>query len=485
MQDFTVEYIAKASIKGVFALVSRTFLVQLLSIFASFILTIYLDPSIFGVFFVVSSIVVFLNYFQDIGLAASLIQKKEEPTVSELRTTFTVQLSLVLLLVIPALIFSKNIATFYKLDDNGYFLFIALVISFFLSSLRTIPTVLMERHLNYQKLVIPQISENLIYNICLIFFSISGFGITTFTIAVLARSVTGLLFTYLIQSWSIGFNFDLNAFKKLVSFGIPFQANSILALIKDDLLTIYLGKILPYSQLGYVGFAQKWAFMPIRLIMDNAIKITFPSYSRLQNNTQALKLAVEKSLFFVSIFMFPAAIGMMLYSPFFIQYFPRYSKWEPALISLVFFSLNSIFSSISTPLTNFLNAIGKVKITLFFMIFWTVTTWISTLLLVTMYGYNGVAAASFIVSISSIAVVFVSRRYVKFSIVRPIVRQFFAAFIMGIFIILTRSFVSNLASLFLFVIFSGGIYFLVLYFLAKDDIREAIVYIIRTIRSKK
>jgi O-antigen/teichoic acid export membrane protein len=312
-----------------------------------------------------------------------------------------------------------------------------------------------------------------------------GFGIATFTIAVLARSVTGLLFTYLIQNWSIGFDFDLKAFKRLISYGIPFQANSILALIKDDLLTIYLGKILPYSQLGYVGFSQKWAFMPIRLIMDNAIKITFPSYSRLQNDTQALKVALEKSLFFVSTFMFPAAVGMILYSSYFIQYFPRYTKWEPAIMSLMFFSLNSIFSSVSTPLTNFLNAIGKVKITLYFMIFWTAATWISTITLVTIYGYNGVGAASFIVSISSVAVVFVSRRYVKFSILKPIIRQLLAALIMGLFVFITQSFVVNLAMLFLFIVLSAGIYFLILYLLAYEDIRQAIVYIIRTIRSKR
>ena len=72
MQDFDeggipqFEKIARKSVKGLFALMSRTFLVQLLSVLASFILTIYLSPAAFGVFFVVSAIVVFLNYFQDI-----------------------------------------------------------------------------------------------------------------------------------------------------------------------------------------------------------------------------------------------------------------------------------------------------------------------------------------------------------------------------------------------------------------------------------
>src|SRR3989344_1029563 len=108
MEDFDLDTVARKSVRGVFALVSRTFLIQILSIIASFILTIYLSPENYGVFFVVSSIVVFLTYFQDIGLAAALIQKKDKVTQEEYRSTFTLQQALVLALIVPTLIFSNR-----------------------------------------------------------------------------------------------------------------------------------------------------------------------------------------------------------------------------------------------------------------------------------------------------------------------------------------------------------------------------------------
>ena len=153
MEDFDLDTVARKSVKGIFALVSRTFLIQVLSVAASFILTVFLDPESFGIFFVVSSIVIFLNYFQDIGLAAALIQKKEEVSKEELRATFTLQQLLVLALIIPTLLFSKQIADFYSLSSEGHILFLALIGSFFLSSLRTIPTVIMERRLDFNKLI--------------------------------------------------------------------------------------------------------------------------------------------------------------------------------------------------------------------------------------------------------------------------------------------------------------------------------------------
>src|SRR3990172_1912201 len=404
MEDFDLDVVARKSVRGIFALVSRTFFIQVLSIAASFILTIFLDPGSYGVFFVVSSLVVFLTYFQDIGLAAALIQKKEEVTKEELRSTFTLQQILVLLIVIPVLIFSKDIAVFYKLNASGYVLLISLTISFFLSSLRTIPTVILERKLDFKKLVIPQIAENLVYNMTLILMAIGGYGVTSFTVAIVLRSIVGLIIIYIISPWRIGFAFDRKILKGLMSFGIPFQINSLLALVKDDLINIYIGKVLPLTQVGYIGFAQKWAFLPLRLVMDNVIKIMFPSLSRLQHDKNALRVVIEKSLFVISFFIMPTAVGFIMLSPYFIDLIPSYQKWAPAYISIVFFALNTVVGSLSTPITNFLYATGKAKITLYFMAGWTALSWILTPVFILWYGYSGVAIASFLVALSTLSV---------------------------------------------------------------------------------
>lgn len=491
MQDFDevgvpqFETIAKKSVKGLFALVSRTFFVQLLSVFASFILTIYLSPAAFGVFFVVSAIVVFLNYFQDIGLAASLIQKKKDPTVTELRSTFTIQQLLVLGITIPAFILAKPISEFYNLDTAGLYLLYALLFSFVCSSLKTIPTIMLERRLDFNKLVIPQIAENVAYNLCLIVFAIMGLGVASFTIAVLARSIVGLILIYKIEPWPIGLAIHKKSLKKLLSFGLPFQANSLLALVKDDLFNIYIAKVLPLTQVGYIGFGQKWAFLPLRLVMDNIIKITFPSFSRLQHDHESLKKAIEKTLFLISSFMVPTVIVIVLFSPHLISYIPRYGKWEPAVLSLTFFSLSTLLSSLSTPLTNFLNAIGKVKITLRFMILWTVLTWTISPLFIFFYGYNGVALASFLISFSSIAVFFVARGVIKFSMIKPIFPSILAGFAMVFFILITQYIISNFFLLLIEIFLSGVFYLCALYLLARNEIRRTLIFIRSSIKKEE
>src|SRR3990167_8434430 len=133
-----IELIKKRAISGVVTFTLRTFFIQIFTFFATFLLTILLEPSTFGIFFVVSAFINFFIYFSDIGLAAALIQKKEEPTKEDLKTTFTIQQAIVLTLIAIGFIFSAKIANFYHLGGDGLLLLRILLFSLVLSSLKTI-----------------------------------------------------------------------------------------------------------------------------------------------------------------------------------------------------------------------------------------------------------------------------------------------------------------------------------------------------------
>lgn len=483
MEELDAAQVKKRSIRGIFALVYRTFAIQIVSFAATLLLGVFLSPSVFGVFYVVSAAVAFLSYFSDVGLAAALIQKKDSITDDDLKTTFTIQQLLVISVSVIALSLSAFIGSFYHLGMEGIWLFQAFVIAFFLSSLKTIPSIVLERNLQFGKLVIPQIVETLFFNITVVFCAIKGFGITSFTFAVLARGISGLLTIYLISPWKISFGFSKKSASKLLSFGMPYQANSLLALIKDDLLIAYLGKVLPLSQVGYMGFAQKWAFTPLRLVMDNVIRVTFPSFSRLQADKNALSNAIEKSIFAASFVIFPSLFGLVITAPYFLELIPKYKKWEPALVSLGFFSLNAAFSSVSTPLTNILNALGKVKTTLYLMAFWTAATWILTPLAISIWGFNGVSITAFLISTSFFIVAHLVRKQVKFKLFRIISYPLLSSIFMGITVyFLSKFLATNIINLILIIIAGAILYLGCMFLLAKKQILSDIKTIRENIR---
>ena len=432
MEEIDIAQVTKRSLTGVIALTSRTFVLQVIAFIATFLLTIFLSPQIFGFFFVVSAVINFLGYFSDIGLAAALIQKKESLTPEDLSTTFTIQQILVGSAVVVALACSPIIAIFYGLDASGLWLLRALVISFFLSSLKTIPSILLERKLDFNKLVIPQILETVGFYVVAVLLAWQGFGIVSFTWAVIVRAVVGLTAMYIISPWRISLRLSREVARKLMRFGVPFQLNSFIALLKDDLLTVFLGKVLPFAEIGYIGWAKKWAEVPLRLIMDSVIRVTFPAFSRLQESKEHLRAAIEKTLFGLSLTIFPISVGLLFFVQPLIGIIPKYIKWEPALIAFYLLTVSSIFAGLTTPLTNALNAIGKIKVTLGLMIMWTVLTWVITLTLIRFFGFNGVPAAFLLVSTTIVIVVGLVKREVQFSFWKSVSVAAGAAFLQGI-----------------------------------------------------
>ena len=417
INEIEIASIKRKSVKGVMALTSRTFLLQIIAFVATFLLTIFLTPEVFGVFYLVSAFISFLGYFSDIGLAAALIQKKEELTSDDLATTFTVQQILVLTISILAFAGSGYFGSFYRLDASGVWLIRALIISFFLSSLKTIPSILLERRLEFNKLVVPQIAETLGFYIVAVVLAARGYGVASFVWAVLVRAVVGLLGIYLVSPWRISIGVSLPVARKLMRFGIPFQLNSFLALLKDDLLTIVLGKILTLTEIGYIGWAKKWAEVPLRLIMDSVIRVTFPMYARLQNSKETLKKAIDNTLFALAALLLPISTGLLFFVGPAIFLIPKYAKWEPALMSFYLFVVTAAIAAFSTTLTNALNAIGKIRQTLNLMILWTILGWVFTLLFVHVFGFVGVALALFVISGTIVLVIMLVRRFVDIAIV--------------------------------------------------------------------
>src|SRR3990167_6603540 len=138
---------------------------------------------------------------------------------------------------------------------------------------------LLERELEFGKLIIPQVLETMIYSVSVVYFAWEGYGITSFTYSVLIRGVVGLVLIYILKPWRPGLTLSFSSLKSLLKFGLPYQINTFLAVLKDDGMTVILGGILGASGMGILGTARKLAQYPLRFFMDNVTRVTFPAFS--------------------------------------------------------------------------------------------------------------------------------------------------------------------------------------------------------------
>jgi len=134
MPELNLSEISHRAVSGVMVLTARKFVLKGVNYLGSIFLARLLAPEIFGVFAIISFIITFFSFFSDIGLGASLIQKKEKLTRQDLAVTFTLQQMLVLAVTLIIWLTAPIFSGKYNLGVQGIWLLRVFSLSLFLTS---------------------------------------------------------------------------------------------------------------------------------------------------------------------------------------------------------------------------------------------------------------------------------------------------------------------------------------------------------------
>ncbi len=489
MTDFNHHELKKKAFQGVFTLTFRRLILKLIDTTGIIFLARLLSQSTFGIFGILSFVVfTFLSFFSDIGFGAALIQKKGELTKEDIQTTFTIQQILVTLLLLIAWITSPFISHFYKLGNQGIWLIRVLSFSLFLTSFKTIPSILLERQLKFEKLIIPEILETITYNSIAVYLAFHGYGVWSLVIAILVRTIIGAITLTLLQHWPIGWHFNRQSAHELLHFGVPYQLNSVLALIKDNITPTLIAYWYGPAAVGYVNLAQNIASRPMEII-EIVSRVSFPAYSRIQHDKARLKRWIEKSVKLMSITYFPAITGLLIIAPEILRYLyaDKSNKWMPALPALLLFLAGAFPVIVTTTYTNALYALGKPKIVLYLMLLYTVLTWGLGAPLIYKFGFVGIAIAGLIITYTTFPLVIRElNKIVKVETFASLKTGLFASLIMGLVVFVVNHFLThNLITLIITIIIGAGVYLLVLYKLDSHYLKTEVTSWIKMIGRRR
>ena len=454
------------AIRGVFTLTFRRLILKVIDTLGIITLARLLSQESFGVFGIVSFVVfTFLSFFSDVGFGAALIQK-EEVTDDDLRTTFTIQQALVTTILVVAWVVAPWVGKFYNLGDSGAWLVRILSLSLFITSFKTIPSIMLERRLRFELLIIPEIIETVAYNAIAVYMAMHGYGVWSLVIAVIARTILGAITLNVIAPWPIAWKLNKKSAGELLHFGVPFQLNSVLALIKDNITPTIIAVWYGPAAVGFVNVAQNISSRPME-ISTIVSRITFPTYSRIQGDKDRLKRWIEKSIHLMSVVYFPAIIGLIVIASPILTYLyaDKSDKWLPALPTLLWFLVAAVPVVITTTYTNAIYATGHPKIVLSLMALYTALTWGIGLPMIHYFGYVGIAMTVAIITYLTFPLVLLAlRRVVRVDTFAMCWRPFVSSLIMGGAILLIRTnFIHGLWSLIGAIIFGIVIYSGVLY----------------------
>jgi O-antigen/teichoic acid export membrane protein len=397
-----VGQVARKASRAALALGLRQLFVQGFNITGGILLARLLSPAEFGLYAICLFILAFLTAFGDAGFGASLIRQPESPTTQDYRAVFTVQQLLVTTICLAFWLLSPSVISIYKLSADNIWIFRTVAVAFFVTSLQTIPTIHMERNLAFDRLARIEVGQALIFNASAVLLAFYGFREQSFGIAIFLRSLTGALLSNLSYRWEIGWKWDLQRIKQHLSYGIPYQASSILNLLKDLVNPLLVGILSGPVSVGYINWATTVANYPLIFVMLFN-RLFMPILAKLNDDIGAFNRMLTLIIKVLCSFVYSTSVILYIFR-FEIITTVFGNKWLPAVVLFAPFVVITFLLAPTIVGIGALNALGKTKFVFFVTLTWVVLTWLIGVAIIPRFGWESWGWVNLSVNLSNILV---------------------------------------------------------------------------------
>ncbi len=170
-----------------------------------------------------------------------------------------------------------------------------------------------------------------------------------------------LIISYIIEPYRPKFNFSREKARELFGFGKWIFSSSLILYFLNQGDHIFVGKVLGATALGLYQMAYLIANLPSSEISNSISQITFPLYSKLQDQPFKLQYSFLKVLQVTSLISFPIAAGIILLASDFTSVLLG-EKWLPMVPAMQVLALWGLSRAIAGTTGAFFQGIGKPRL---------------------------------------------------------------------------------------------------------------------------
>ncbi len=330
-----------------------------ISFLSNIILARILYPQDFGMIGMLYIFIAISQTFINGGLGSALIQRKE-PTHIDYSTVFYWNLFFAVFFILILYFTSPLIAGFYEMDELKNILRVQSII-LIINSFSLVPATYLQKNLRFKELSIRNIISALVGLLAAVSLAYAGFGVWSLVYSTLFAGVTNVILLWKMSSWRPTWEFSFESLKNLFSFGGLILLSALVETIYVNIQGLIIGKAFSATKLGYYTQARKLEEVPSASLSSIVNEVSFPVFSKLQDDRQTLKRGVQKSIKSVVYLNFPLmALLIVIAHPLFILLYT--SKWEPAVPYFRILCLGSMLYTLNTVNTNVIKSLGKGNI---------------------------------------------------------------------------------------------------------------------------
>jgi len=318
-----------------------------------------LAPNDFGLLGIALLALSTLEIFSQTGFRAALIQKKEN-IESYLDTAWTVSAIRGIVLFLILYLSSPIISKFFN-SSQAMLVIKVISISILLSGFRNIGILFFQKELEFKKQFIYEFSATIVDLTVAISLSFILRNVWALVWGILAANFVRFVMSYVLLPYRPKFKIQKEKFKDLFGFGKWVLGSGILVFLTTQGDDIFVGKMLGVTTLGFYQMAYMLSNLPATEITHVISRVTFPAYSKLQEDLPRIKEAYLNVLHLIAFISVPLAGGIFILVPDFTKIFIG-EKWMPMVPVVQVLVLAGLIRSIAATTGPIFHGVGKPKI---------------------------------------------------------------------------------------------------------------------------
>jgi len=340
----------EALVKHGFRLIIELFLARLLF------------PKDFGIVGMAVVFISFLEVFNDLGMNAALIQKKEEKlTPLHFDTAFWTGLVWgIILFLAMALIGSPLVAAFYG-EEELRLIIPVMSISLLLNPVILVHNAILTKAMNFKKLAFVNNASNIAAGIVALLLAYFGFGVWALVFYYVTRVAISLPLFFRATQWLPRWRWEKPLFKEIFNFGAYTTGTSIFNKLRGNTDFLLVGKLLGSTALGFYTFAFTWTNIVRDQLVNIVNKVLYPVYTVLQDDKKKMLNLFLKIVSINNFVVYPLILLLFLFAENLIPLFFG-NKWDESIPIIKVLCIAVLIQMLNNSHTTLFRAAGKVKL---------------------------------------------------------------------------------------------------------------------------
>lgn len=392
----TVRNLKAQTISGIKWQVGISLFQKGISLITTIIVARHLGPSVYGLFGLAMIIVASFELFKSMGIDSALVRRKDDFEAAA-DTAF---------IIIPLLGFFLYFLLYLLAPTIGMMLKNAEIIKivrilgivFVFTCFTKVPTVHLERDMQFMKISIAEFISQISFASVAIVAALKGYEVWALVFAYIARVVTHMGLIWFYAGWKPRFRFDVSLALEMFNFGKFIFLSVVIFFLKMNLDNFLVGKLLGTTMLGFYAVSFNLSNFGSDYLGKQISRVTFCAYSKIWNEKENLQKAFLQSLKYISVIALPLSIIIFVLGDGLISvlFGKQWLGASPVLRIIVWAGL---FNFLTVPCESFFLSIGKSK-----LYFWIVFIQVALffIFIAPAAKYSGLIGVGIVVTIASL-----------------------------------------------------------------------------------